>query len=70
MTNTPLDKFHYHEIADRCHLIMSMVEDFLVDHPAMNLQMTAWAEDAQRQLWKVMQMAGNEEIKLEDSELV
>ena len=59
-----LDRFHYHEISDRCHLINSMIDDFVMGHPACNGQMTAWAEDAQRQLCNVMSMAASEEDKL------
>jgi len=27
------DKFSYHELLDRLHLILSNVDDFLLDHP-------------------------------------
>lgn len=60
-----LDKFHYHEISDRCHLINSMIDDFVLDHPACNGKMTAWAEDAQRQLCNIMSMAAVEDEKLD-----
>ena len=58
------DKYHYHEIANRCHLINCMIDDFILGHPACNGQMTAWAEDAQRQLSNVMGMASAAELQL------
>ncbi len=30
-----LDDFHYHEVVDRCHVIMCMIQDHLLDHPAI-----------------------------------
>lgn len=32
-----LDQFHYHEVMDRAHLIMCMIQEHLVDHPAMEM---------------------------------
>ena len=28
-----LDEFHYHEALDRSHMISSMIEEFLIQHP-------------------------------------
>lgn len=30
-----IDKFHYHEVMDRLHLINSMIDEFLLEHPAV-----------------------------------
>jgi hypothetical protein len=45
-----IDAFHYHEIMDRCHVICSMIDDFLIDHPAMEKRGNEWCELAQRAL--------------------
>lgn len=29
------DKFHYHEVLDRLHIINSMIDDLLLEHPAV-----------------------------------
>lgn len=52
-----IDKFHHHEIADRCHIINSMIDDFLRDHVAMDTQMILWCEEAQERISRVMQRA-------------
>ena len=31
--SSELDEFHYHEALDRTHLIASMIEEFLLNHP-------------------------------------
>ena len=51
------DAFHFHEIVDRCDIICSMIDDFILEHPACNLQMKCWAEDAQRQLCNISSIA-------------
>lgn len=28
-----LDSYHKHEALDRCHVVCSMIDDFLVNHP-------------------------------------
>lgn len=30
-----LDEFHYHEVLDRAHVIATMVDELLIDHPAV-----------------------------------
>lgn len=38
MSDKPnLDEFHYHEILDRTHLILSMIDDYLLQHPVAKL---------------------------------
>lgn len=63
------DKFHYHELSDRCHIVNSMIGDFIAGHPATSHQMRAWCEEAQRKLCSVMSAACEEETRLEDAEL-
>ena len=51
------DKFHYHEIVDRCHIICSMIDDLLIDHPGMEKMTNEWCELAQRSLVSVKNRA-------------
>jgi hypothetical protein len=57
------DDFHWHELMDRCNVICELIETAIIDHPAADLQMKAWAEDAQRQLYNVANMAATEQAK-------
>ena len=59
-----LDCFHYHEIADRCHVINSLIDDFILSHPACNPLMNSYAVNAQSLLCAVMSEASKEEGKL------
>lgn len=59
-----LDQFHFHEIIDRTHIICSMIDDYLLDHPAMTFEMQTCCEDAQSSLCEMMQLANIEEEKL------
>ena len=33
-----LDQFHYHEMLDRLHVIMSMIDDHLQQHPVAKIE--------------------------------
>ena len=33
-----LDQFHYHEALDRLHVIMSTIDDHLIQHPVCKLE--------------------------------
>lgn len=33
-----LDKFHYHEMLDRLHIIMSTIDDHILQHPVCKLE--------------------------------
>ncbi len=48
----PIDEFHLHEALDRVELIKSMVEQWLVGHPAidMDAEMKRCTEEARRAL--------------------
>lgn len=61
-----IDDFHYHELMDRCNVICDLIETAIIEHPAADLQMKAWAEDAQRQLYNVANMAATEQAKVRD----
>ena len=49
---------HYHEIMDRCHIINSMIDDFVVGHPGVDETMAEWCKTAQRALSSVYNRAG------------
>ena len=59
-----IDVFHYHEIADRCHIINSMIDDFILAHPACSVLMSSYAVNAQSLICAVMNEAAKEEDKL------
>ena len=58
------DKYHYHEIIDRVHIINCMIDDFLVDHTGMTKEMDTMCEQAQRLLSDVSDSA------IEEAELL
>jgi len=46
-----VDKFHIHEFVDRIHIICSMIDDFLLEHPvAEKYNLRAKIEDVQSAL--------------------
>jgi hypothetical protein len=59
--NPALDNYHYHEVVDRCHIIMCMIQDHLLDHPAI----IAHPDEEQKLnqavtiLWEVYQRFGS-----------
>jgi hypothetical protein len=62
------DDFHYHEIMDRCNIICDIIETAIIEHPATDLQMKAWAEDAQRQIYNVANMAATKQSAVPKTE--
>lgn len=56
-----LDEFHYHEMLDRLHVIMSMVDDHLQQHPVAKLELEVKQniEKAIEYLWEAYQQVGN-----------
>lgn len=50
---------HYHEIMDRAHIINTMIEEFLIDHPGMNDGMNRLCWQAQSDLMGVYSMASD-----------
>lgn len=55
MNNEPLNKLHYFEVGDRCHIINVNIETALFDHPALTPEMTKHLEDAQAHISEVYQ---------------
>ncbi len=56
-----LDDFSYHEALDRCHLVMSVMNDHLIEHPVFEVH---WEEreklqQAQTMIWEVYQRIGS-----------
>jgi len=58
-----LDDFSYHEVADRCHLIMDMIQNHLIDHHAMkhHPEQVEILDKAITMVWKVYQNFGGAE---------
>lgn len=61
MSNMPiLDKFHYHEMLDRIHVVMEIVDTHLQQHPAAKIDNTLkdLISEAQDKLWEAYQLTG------------
>lgn len=56
-----IDKFHYHEVLDRLHLINTMIDEFLLEHPAVieNKKIMKKIEKASEKLSKAYQEIGD-----------
>ena len=55
------DKYHLHEIADRVHIINSMIDDFLIEHPGMTKSANQLCEVAQQNLSAVIGLTAEQE---------
>jgi hypothetical protein len=55
-----LDKFHYHEVLDRLHVINTMIDEFLLEHPVVinNKKINKKIEKASELLSKTYQEIG------------
>ena len=51
------DKFSYHEIIHVCHIINSMIDDYLDDHPASNAEMHKHFWRAQKEILQAIELA-------------
>ena len=51
---------HYHEMMDRLHVIMSIIDDHLLQHPVakVNKDIDLLLNGALEQLWNAYQIAG------------
>lgn len=60
MSKEKLNKGHWHEAADRAHCIIAMMEELLIEHPAINQtpDLKIKVEKAQALLGDVYQKAG------------
>ena len=56
-----LDKFHYHELLDRLHVIMTNIDTHLTQHPVLELEteVNNLVEEAQTKLWEAYQLIGD-----------
>ena len=56
-----LDKFHYHELLDRLHVIMTNIDTHLTQHPVLELEteVNNLVEEAQTTLWEAYQLIGD-----------
>lgn len=57
-TNDEINNGHYFEVMDRAHILMSHIENDLVDHPAITAKQRKRLEKAQDEIMKVYQWAG------------
>ncbi len=55
---TKPNKGHLHEIMDRSHIINSMIDDLLIEHPGMTEEMNAKCVQAQMLLCDIYQEIG------------
>jgi len=63
-----LDEFHYHEMVDRLHVVMVIVDDHLQQHPVAKIEtkIGTHISAAVDHLWQAYQIAGNINIKEQD----
>jgi hypothetical protein len=56
-----LDDFSYHEVLDRCHLLMSMLNEHLIEHPVLDSheEERVKLEEASNKIWDVYQSIGS-----------
>lgn len=54
-----LNSGHFHELIDRAHIICSMLDDYVIDHPGMNKQMNEKCVIAQTALSDMQTMASS-----------
>lgn len=55
-----VDEFHYHEVLDRLHVIMTNIDTHIVEHPVMekHTELRDKTNDAIGILWDVYQEIG------------
>jgi hypothetical protein len=60
-SNPKLDKFHYHEMLDRLHVTLCMIDDHLIQHPVAELEIDIkdLISEAQDKLAEAYQITGN-----------
>ena len=58
---------HFHEIIDRCHIVCSMIDDFIIDHPGMTGAMDDLCQEAQAIMCQVANTACGEESKFKEA---
>ena len=52
---------HYHEMMDRLHVVMSIIDDHLLQHPVAKVHknINSLLNHALEELWDAYQLAGN-----------
>jgi hypothetical protein len=68
-TKPELDKFYYREMLDRLHVVMSIADDHLQQHPVAKIEseIGKHIDDAVSSLWQAYQLTGKIEFeKFED----
>jgi len=65
-----LDQFHYHEMLDRLHVLMSTLDDHIIQHPVCKLEkeISTNVEQALSLLWQAYQDTGKLSDKKFESE--
>lgn len=65
-----LDQFHYHEMLDRLHVLMSTLDDHILQHPVCKLEkeISKKVDDALTLLFQAYQEAGKISYEKFDSE--
>jgi hypothetical protein len=58
-----IDKFHRHEILDRCTMVCDIVDDSLLRHPAVTVEMKAKLEAAQSLIYEAGCIATSDPCK-------
>lgn len=68
-TKPELDKFHYHEMLDRLHVVMSMADDHLQQHPVAKIESEVGQliDSAITNLYKAYQLTGKIEFEKFDN---
>jgi hypothetical protein len=56
-----LDQFHYHEALDRLHVVMSMCDEHLMQHPVIKIESSVKqnVNEAIKLLWQAYQEVGH-----------
>lgn len=66
MSKPKLDEYHYHEIVDRLHVMMSMIDDHLQQHPVAKIETEAskLISAATDNLWQAYQLLGEKGFEI------
>lgn len=65
MSKPELDKYYYHEMLDRLHVVMSMADDHLQQHPVAKIEseIGKHIDNAISSLFQAYQLAGQIECE-------
>lgn len=67
MSLPKLDKFHYHEMTDRIHVVMMVIDGNLTQHPVakLNKQIQSLIDQAQDKLFEAYQLSASIEHEMD-----